>query len=64
MITYSQTTTTTWWNEHMLDVASSDEACSDEFKVSKGSNKKWNEKHTTTFIDLLEERICLHMGYI
>ena len=39
----------------------SDEACSDEFKVSKGSNinKKWNEKNTTALIDLLEERICL-----
>ena len=31
----------------MSDVASSDEACSDEFNVSKGSNKKWNEKHTS-----------------
>ena len=30
--------------EHVSDVGSSDEACSDEFKVSKGSNKKWNEK--------------------
>ena len=37
-------------HEHVSDVASSGEACSDEFKVSKGSNKKWNEK---------EERICL-----
>ena len=46
-------------DEHVSDVASSDEACSDELKVSKGSNKKWNDKNTTSLIDLLEERICL-----
>ena len=45
-------------DEHVSDVGSSDEACSDEFKVSKGRNKKWNEKNTTALIDLLEERIC------
>ena len=44
-------------DEHVSGVASSNEACSGEFKVSKGNNKNCNE--TTAFIDLLEKRICL-----